>query len=831
MLDTVQPQYPIVANAQMVDEESVKDFMETLFSRVFWKPNHFINLRGIGEKGTGKEGVFHHDEWIQPGLEEFPDDHLSGVAIHHVKRWSQHHVAAFVVPAVMKAARGTAENVDLMTCVVVDLDTGDTNAKATWIEQHIGRPTMAVLSGGITDAGAPKLHLYWVLDEPEADIGAVVEARHILAEKVGGDLQFGRGVATNPLGRAHQPIRIGGSVHAKHGRAAPVRLRMPGGDFPDFHELYHRIRNAPNSPWYSAGRQVVIGYDFGPTKNLQPMEVEAMLTEPVVEGGEGDRSRWSMFNKVAGFHIGVARRGELTLEQAKADTHGWMLSKMAPPWPDARFDREWQALLNRDVAAKGEMKPVAAPTVAQLVAEPEKIRVERRLENWATHLWTQKKAAPREFLVQGLIMAKAPHLFVAEGGAGKTFAALDLALKVASRGDGEAPVWMGMPVLRSGTAVVITTEDDQDELHLRLEEIDPEGRRFEAGRRLIVMPTTNSGGGFTMVSRQRDGSTTPSRDWAELLAQLRQIPDLALVVVDTLNTTLHGSENDSIVINEYLRELQPVCGELRAALVMTHHIKKQNNQAGGVFRPIATAEDMHNSIRGSSALPSNVRVVLGMWHSHDFAKRMKAMGLEPRAKQLWRFGVLKANNPEMVEGLRFLMRDAHGLMEDVTDRAVRATAGLDAQHRAWLEAAVKLAALQGYPFKALTKNSVGGVYARRQELHPCLSGRDMGPDRIDALVKRLIDERVLVVRQVAWTDSKRRTKDFPTLDVRGGPFTAKDPPRVDPEAAFEPPEWEADYRFEPGEGVVMPMDAPRFLMGHPDQKSGDTQIGDLFVDQ
>ena len=152
--------YPIPANALLLDESGIEDFMQTLFSRVLWKPNHFVNLRGIGEKGTPREGKFHADEWIQPGLEEFPDDHMTELTIHHAKRWAQHHIATFVVPAVMKAARGTSENVGLMVAVVLDLDSGDTNAKAAWIDQHIGTPTMVVASGGTTDAGTPKLHLY-----------------------------------------------------------------------------------------------------------------------------------------------------------------------------------------------------------------------------------------------------------------------------------------------------------------------------------------------------------------------------------------------------------------------------------------------------------------------------------------------------------------------------------------------------------------------------------------------------------------------------------------------------------------------------------------------
>lgn len=799
MLDQVHSQYPIVANAQLVDESNVQEFMETLFSRVLWKPTHFINLRGIGEKGTEKEGKFHHDEWLQPGMEEFPDDHMVEQTIHHVKRWAQHHIAAFVVPAVMKAARGTSENVELMTCVVVDLDTGDTNAKASWIDQHIGRPTMAVLSGGTTEAGTPKMHLYWVLDDPEADIGAVVEIRHILAEKVGGDLQFGRGTPSNPLGRAHQPIRIGGSVHAKHGRAAAVRVPWVSGGYPDFHELAYRVRQAPNSPWYAPGRQSVNGFDFGPTKNHQPMDMDALLVEPVLEGGEGADSRWGRFNSVAGFQIGLARKGEITIEQARADTYGWMLSKMAPAWPDARFDREWLALLNRDIRSKGEITAAPVLTAAQLQAEPEKIRVERRLENWAVHLWTQEKAPPRAFVVRGLVQAGEPHLFVAEGGAGKTFSTLDLALKVASKGDDDEFTWLGMPIERAGTVVVLTTEDSKDELHRRFESMDPDGLRFRAGRRLIVMPTANSGGGFTMASRQKDGTVRPSQDWSELLAQLRLIPDLALVVIDTLNSTLHGEENSSTVIGEYVKMVQPICGERGAALMLTHHIRKPDPRF-----PIKTPDDMFAAIRGSSALPASFRAVLGMWHTHDWGKRMEALDLEPKAKRLWSLAVVKANNPEMVEGVRHLLRQDTGLLEDVTERVLKATTSMDVQRPQWFLAAIREAAMAGHPYECKSKQANNHPIKRRDEMHPML--HKVGHTGFDYMIERLLGQGEIVRAARAGATSKD------VLDTPDGPFATNRRGEQVAKGAMPRIPWEQAYRWCDVDLKVVPMGAPKMVL-------------------
>lgn len=831
-MTTDSAHYPLTDQLALVDEPAIRDYLETLFSRVFWKKHHFVCIRGIGEKGTEQEGKFRSDEWIQPGLSEFPDEELTGHATRLANVWAQYHVATFIVPAVMKEARGTAQAVDLFTALMVDLDSGDTNAKAAWVDQHIGTPTMAIASGGTTEAGTAKLHLYWVLDEPEASIGAVVEARHQLALKAGGDLQFGRGTPDNPLGRAHQPIRIPGTVHAKHGNAHASALLFASGPLYDFAILAETIRRAPSGPW-APPEQVkpANGMLFGPTMNHQP-DVEAALLEAVHEGGEGKDSRWSKFNSVAGHHIAIARKGEIGLDEAKSRTYGWMLAQMVPPWPDAKFDREWHGLMQHDTRRNGPMPaPAPAHTVEELKAEPDKISAERRLENWAMHLWTQGEPPPRDFLVDGLVMAGMPHLLVAEGGAGKTFAALDLCIKLASREEDEDTEWLGQRMRGSGTAVMLTTEDDRDELWRRAHTLDPEGRRFRAGKRLLVMPTLNAGGGFTMAERTRDGRTVPSNAWAELLAQLEMIPDLRLVVIDTLNSTLHGEENSATIINEYVRMIHPVCGKLGAALVLTHHIRKQNNQAGGQQRPIASLEDMFNAIRGSSALPAAFRAVLGLWHSHDFGKRMKAMGIEPKAKHLWRFGVLKANNPEMMAGMRFLLRNKTGMLDDVTTQAVDAVAGQDAQRAAWLTLAIGLAAEAGAPYLYATKDAPNGLYQRRTELHPCLVAAGFGRTKLQALVEQLITEGVLISRVVRWTDQKGRKKDMPALDVATGPFATGARQEVDYGTTFLVPDgaWERLYSFDPTDGSIGSRDRPKLVMlGVDRQVDSDRSTDDLF---
>lgn len=793
-------QYPITANLALVGEADIRDYLELLFSRVHWKPSHFICLRGIGEKHTPKEGKHQEDLWAQPALYEFPDEQLGDMAVRAAQTWGQHHVATFIVPAVLKEARGRSDAVDLFTALVVDLDSGDTNAKGAWLAQHIGPPTMVVTSGGTTDRGTPKLHVYYVLDEPSSEVGRVVELRHQLALKAGGDLQFGRGTPDNPYGRAHQPIRIAGTVHAKSGKAAACSLMWAKGPMYELDILAESLRRAPAGPWAPTITDTdtrAAGFDFGPTKNQRPDIGDSLLGE-VHEGGE-DKTRWSEFNRVAGFHINAARRGDLTLEAAKENTHGWMLAKMVPPWPQARFEREWHALVQIDTSKKGPM-----PAPASEIQHAPMLRSDDGLREWAVHRWTQTQPPTRRFLVDGLILAGKPHLLVAEGGAGKTFSMLDLGLKLATFEDGEDMKWWGQPVRETGTVVMITTEDDADELHIRIAEFDKDGARFRAGERWIVAPLTNMGGAFTLGERDRHtGNVAPSSRWLQMMDALRDIKDkhgLAMVVIDTLNTTLHGEENSATVVNEYVKLIQPICGELGAALVVTHHIRKQDSQT-----PIITIDDMISSVRGSSALPAAFRAVLGIWHCHDYSKRMKAMGMEPRSKQLWRMGVLKANNPEMVEGVRFLLRQDTGILEDITDQAKEAANEAKAELHAWTALAVKLAAEAGCPYTAGGKNDSGGLYLRRAELPEIISRH--GWKGIDA-----IRQDVLASGEIVACSSKgSRARNL--LDVPDGPFASSTSGEQIQAGAMRAVEWDK-YEWRSDIGVVVLKDAPKIQFGN-----------------
>lgn len=741
--------------------QSVSDHLGLLFRTPF-AAGEWLCLRGIGEKGTEREGVFAENILIQPAL-DCPDN-LAQVVYQHVLRWNSHGIGAFVVPAVLSQPEATSSNVVRFDTVCCDIDSGNPWGAVDHIRKAGMEPTMVVASGGQTEQGKDKLHVYFGLSRRPGETAEVVGIRDELAAKVGGDPQFGKGVESNPYGRAHQPIRLAGSIHGKNGKMTLVEIREHNKDY-GYHpeHVSDVVRQMQPMPGQAMERKK------GPSAETQQGEFRALnLSEEVHEGGDGDMTRWSQFSRVAGMFITAVRRGELTEQEALERTIGWMDAKMLPPWPLPRAIKEFNAIFRKDLHSHGPMP------------EPEKPIVSNEgqgLLAWAAHRWAHGTPPKRKFLVDKVVLAGKHQMLVAEGGAGKTFLMLDLALKVAATESCGPQTWCGHKVMQGGTAVIITTEDDQEELHIRLTEIDPDGMRFAAADNLVILPLINSGGSFALVDKDpKTQESRPSKKWMELMGHLRQLKDLRLVVMDTLNSVMHGEENSATVINEFIRVASQVCGELGSALIITHHVRKPGDE------PIRNTEDMKAAVRGSSALPAAFRSVIGIWHASDYERRMTAMKLSPKRGMLWKLAIIKANNPEMLDSELTLLRQPSGLLTDVTKDDLFNSINMG-EREAWLIFAIRHAAERGHPYSIEGKNAKSGVYRRRSELPLVL--RQTGAHEFESLVSRLMMKEVVVAC------AAKGTKDKKWLDIPTGNYaTDSDGAELSSGAYLDVPNWD-----------------------------------------
>ena len=767
---------PLTDRRGLVDLRQAQEHLRLIFGERDWKENEFICVRGIGEKGTEQEGVFREDIFVEPAKEGFAP------VLSATERWAQYNVATFVVPGILSDRRATSANVARMRSLVADLDAGDTDAKMRELTEQLGEPSLVVCSGGTTDEGTPKRHVWYALDD-EVPVEQAIRMRDALAKVSGGDSAMGLGVDSNPYGRAHQPIRLAGSVHAKQGRPVQTVIEWQSESVYNAGALGERLRTLLPAGEAMAPEAGLFGVGSGNVLRQEPA-----FQRDVFEGGAGGETRWDAFNSVAGANLGMVRRGVITMDEAREQTRGWMLQRMHPAWTDARFASEWQGLVNADIRRNG--KPEAPAPVSPVRQLPQSTPAESWFSAWEAHRWIKYPKPEHTYLVEALVVKGEPHLFIAEGGAGKTGLIADLALKVAAYPEfGGDLDWCGQRITNGGTAVLLLCEDSQTEMHRRILEIDQGGLIAKAGRRLVVIPLSAVGGAFPLVERDpRSGAPVASSKWEAVITELKRVPDLCLVCVDTFNAVSHGDENNALAVAEMMREAGRVCGELRAALMITHHIRKPGAE------PIRTLKDMKNSIRGSSAIPSYFRINLGFWHATDYERRMKGMGLAPRVDSCYRFGVLKANISGLMRGERTLLRDANGLLQDVTKVDVYSAINVT-ERLAWLVLAVREAAGNLHPYTLGNKNAANGLYKRRSELPPVL--RAVGASEFGHLIEEGLQKELIVSCAVKGSKSKSY------LDVPGGVLAGDETGATIQAGAYSSlPDWN-EYVFDAETGTCV----------------------------
>jgi hypothetical protein len=762
----------------MTDPAALSAYLDAWFRYVDW-PGLYLEVRGLGEKGTPKEGVFRESHLIQPDAEA-----AVSAVLRHVERWSEHDIGSFIVPSplldTVGGHRGGAREQDiaLMLGLIVDLDKGDTDAGLRQAESIVGRPSIVVRSGGTTATGHPKRHVYWRFSEPCSEVDLVAGLRKHLALAIGGDPAFGR---------CTQIIRIPGSVHAKNGERRPVTIECLNADAEiEVGDVTDIIRSLP-LPEGAAAPTTQGVLDFSKTAGADRHAIESVLTSDIAEGGQADRNRWSEFTRTAGWEIHLARTGVVSLSEAADNTRAWMHKHMQPPWPEERFRSEFMGLVNHDIGRHGPFPNPPAAREPLRLEGPGSAPAENLpfpLAAWAVGRTMKGQAPPRKFLIDGLIPYGKPQLWVAEGGVGKTWMLLQLGMAVAS---GPNVPWLCSRVSSwmepGGKCVLLLAEDDHEEMHARLAALDPTGGfRAQCGDNLIVLPLPNMGGAFSLVEMDPARNATASRKWRELVEQLKQIPDLRLVCVDTYSALLHGEENATHIAMEWCRvAIEPICGDIGATMIVTHHVRKASEAT-----VIRTGRQMRDSIRGATALPNATRSVFGMWPDPDWKQHMKLCGMEPREGVLFKAGIIKGNNPELKRGEFILLREPSGELrwhEQASE--MKGRIALTAE-KAWLLFAIREAAKAGFPF---TKTGRNGLAARRGELPDVFPGQN----KVISLADELITAGLVLANRKAH------------LDVPGGRFVKGEAQPKD--GAWEQrPKWN-DYEFDDALCEIVPKGA------------------------
>ena len=294
----------------------------------------------------------------------------------------------------------------------------------------------------------------------------------------------------------------------------------------------------------------------------------------------------------------------------------------------------------------------------------EKRQTRLHLDDW--HVARFKGEPPEmEYLVEGIFPQGVPALLAASGGIGKSFALLDLALKVALfRGDDPfeiTPFAFGGRVTKGGKVVFLTAEDSADSVHRRLAQISTSDEIEKASPNLVVVPLPDATGAIALVNEGM-GVVSMTEHYHDLMDQLLHMEDVALVIIDPLQAFCWADVNaDPKAAQVWWTAMSSICAKTGATLIVAHHMRKDG------LNGITRAEEAREAIRGSTALVDGARLVYAMWAISGDAEisPCKALAL-PLNKQSIVCGCVVKANDVADRDVRFYGRGKTGLLEDRT---------------------------------------------------------------------------------------------------------------------------------------------------------------------
>jgi len=330
------------------DPAQIKIFLDLVFGYC----DGLIPVRGLADKGEGASGK-PNNVWI--AADDTALEKLTTFATWAARKGA----AVYVVPGTVAEA-GQARSADIrqMQSIVVDLDAGNVIGKLEHLQRHLGTPTLVVQSGGRTEDGIDKLHVWWRLSEP-AEGEAIVrlcQLRWDIAAKAGGDTHFRS---------AHQPIRVAGSVYQKHGnrRLVEIRAHAPAVEV-DLAEFAAAVATMPS---FGGVSTPTLPTDV-PTTGDKP-GIDAVLTSPVHEGGQDSWTRFQGASAAIGHYVRQVHDGRITPDDGWEAICQYNAAMLRPSWPlerlKAEADRIWRLHTDRHGPALERLErpvPAALPT-------------------------------------------------------------------------------------------------------------------------------------------------------------------------------------------------------------------------------------------------------------------------------------------------------------------------------------------------------------------------------------------------------------------------------------------------------------------------------------
>ncbi|GGB62978.1 hypothetical protein GCM10011316_38590 [Roseibium aquae] len=209
----------------------------------------------------------------------------------------------------------------------------------------------------------------------------------------------------------------------------------------------------------------------------------------------------------------------------------------------------------------------------------------------------------REWLVKGLVPQNTVTLFSGDGGTGKSLLSLQMAVAAAT-----GTRWLGHAV-KQGPAIFMSAEDDEGELHRRLDDIlTAEMLAYDQLEKLTIRSLA---GEDALLALEDKYSLVQSALFHEL--DQRAVEDApGLIVLDTCADLYPSNENDRAKVRQFVGILRGLALKHQCAVVLLSH-------------PSLTGRNSGTGESGSTAWNNSVR-------SRLYLQRLIVDGYEPNTK-------------------------------------------------------------------------------------------------------------------------------------------------------------------------------------------------------
>lgn len=275
-----------------------------------------------------------------------------------------------------------------------------------------------------------------------------------------------------------------------------------------------------------------------------------------------------------------------------------------------------------------------------------------------------REVKEREWLIKDWVPMNTVTMLGGDGGTGKSLLALQQAIAVAS-----GSMWMDLPV-RQGTAIYLSAEDDDDELHRRMDSILlGQCLTYEHLGSLWVRSMV---GMDTLLAVEGPDGLLPSALYDELNSFMA-FENPTVLYLDTLANFFPSNENDRAKVRQFVSLLLRIAQRHQCAVVLLAHPSLTGMSSGS---GLSGSTAWHNSVRSRLYL-DRVRNEDGeeLNTSRRVLRRVKANygSVGEEIDMLWeagQFTVPDDDNPaaDLMAALPKVLSKAEGVFLKLLDR-------------------------------------------------------------------------------------------------------------------------------------------------------------------